>query len=325
MAKILPAKSRFHLETEDEMEIEPTVEWLIPDLLPAKSTIMLVGRTQSYKSYLALDMALRVSQTAPVVYAGLEGMRTIRGSRRKAWKRKHGVDRLPNFYTARAPMAAIQDQIIEFGQQLEELPQKPALIVIDTLAKFAGGLDINSHKDASYVIRMAESYRDTFGCSVMLIHHEGKDEGKGAMGSMALHNDIDCYLRCKAHREHRLVELSVVKFKDAPEPEESIVYEGETIEGIRDLVFTQVDRSVLAKALSDDSPFTPSAVGAVLRDLGAVCGLTVKTAVLASEMASRLPNGDVATLEKERNKIARQLKRTAALAPYRVEDEWGLP
>ena len=55
-----------------------------------------------------------------------------------------------------------------------------ALIVVDTLARSMGAGDENTAKDIAMFIRNCDLLRQSTGAHVMLIHHTGKDEGRGA-------------------------------------------------------------------------------------------------------------------------------------------------
>jgi hypothetical protein len=61
-----------------------------------------------------------------------------------------------------------------------------ALIVFDTLSRSAPGADENSPEDMSEIIGACDRLREATGAAVTLIHHSGKDSGRGARGHSAL-------------------------------------------------------------------------------------------------------------------------------------------
>lgn len=74
----------------------------------------------------------------------------------------------------------------------EAMPDgKPALIVIDTLARSMGAGDENTAKDTAMFVRNCDVIREATGAHVMVIHHTGKDGDKGARGSSALRAAVD--------------------------------------------------------------------------------------------------------------------------------------
>ena len=65
------------------------------------------------------------------------------------------------------------------------------LIVIDTLARVMGGGDENTAPDIADLFRNLDLIRRATGAHVMLIHHSGKDAGRGARGHSSLRAAID--------------------------------------------------------------------------------------------------------------------------------------
>jgi len=207
-------------------------EWLIPGLLPASGTGMLYGQSGSYKSFLALDWALCLGFGiagqcgAPpvkndVLYFAGEGSIATAKKRWPAWMDQHDIefradhrfiifDRVP-FFTDTAEWEQIK-------QDLGDMKAKPALIVIDTTARLATGLDENSATDATKVTNFAEQLARYYECFVLLVHHEGKDANRGARGSSAWIANVDTALNTKKVRDG--TELRVKKQKDADVPDD---------------------------------------------------------------------------------------------------------
>ena len=65
------------------------------------------------------------------------------------------------------------------------------MVVIDTLARSMGAGDENTAKDAAMFVRNCDLIREATGAHVMVIHHTGKDEDRGARGSSALRAAVD--------------------------------------------------------------------------------------------------------------------------------------
>jgi hypothetical protein len=76
----------------------------------------------------------------------------------------------------------------------------------------AGG-DENSQQDAGLYLYNLGRIRDLFECTVLNIHHTGKDEKKGARGSTAIPAGSDTLFNVKAYGRSAVVEM--VKQKDA--------------------------------------------------------------------------------------------------------------
>ena len=59
------------------------------------------------------------------------------------------------------------------------------MVVIDTLARCFGGNDENDARDMGAFIEGCDVIKQKTGATVLVVHHSGKDEGKGARGSSA--------------------------------------------------------------------------------------------------------------------------------------------
>lgn len=336
-------RSRFHLEDEEEQDVGTDPLWTIPGLIQQASTVLMVGATQSYKSFLALDVALSIAagrpafglatNQGPSVYAALEGRSNIKRARRRAWRIGRGVEGpIRDFYVTTAPMVALADQIQEFGDEISKRLQgnPPKLIVLDTLSKCMAGLNENDARDAGIFVRFCDSLVEAFGCSVLAIHHTGKDDGRGARGSSAFHAGFDTVLEVKAHRPTKAVEVWVRKHKDADEPEKPWTFEGRVIG--QSLVFFPTDASAHRQLTEGEDLYSPRAVGAALQSLGAY-GIehAVTTTVLASQLT---PMGENEAVDQHQAAVSRCARTLGAAAKGRLNAycerhgsglSWSLP
>lgn len=201
--------------------------WLIPNMVPAHGIGMMYGASGSYKSFIALDMALCLAfgiagqWGAPpvkndVLFLAGEGSVATAKKRWPAWMEWQGLefrndhrmivkDRVP-FYTDSEGWENIK-------ADLADLKAKPALIVIDTMARLSTGMDENSSKDATLITTFMENLARYYECFVLGIHHEGKDSNKGARGSSAFYANMDTVIATRLRQGG--TELRVKKQKDA--------------------------------------------------------------------------------------------------------------
>ena len=287
--------SRFHFKDEDEMDHEPDPKWLVKDVMSEASTVMLYGPSGSYKSFIAMELCLALatgtdtfgSPTQPglVFYAALEGRAHLRKAR-KSWRLLKGTEgKIENFYLGLAPMIGVEGEMQEFGDEIAKrcAGRKPALIVIDTLAKSMAGMNENDAQDAGKFIRFCDSLVEAFGCAVMAIHHTGKEDGRGARGSSAFLAGFDTVLEVQAHKATKAVSVQVKKHKDAEEREAPWTFEGHIIGSSLTFQTTTMEQH---RALTGESKtITTKTVGAALKKLNAF-GMdgAVTTAVLASAL-----------------------------------------
>src|ERR1039458_4579545 len=98
-----PADASFGLPivTLDELRTEPRAPWLVKDVIRQQSTVLLAGKTSTYKTFLVLDLFAslvvgrpwlgnEVTQRGPVLYVAAEGVETI-AERLDAWHQQTGL------------------------------------------------------------------------------------------------------------------------------------------------------------------------------------------------------------------------------------------
>lgn len=317
-------RSRFHLEDEDEQELGKDPEWTIKDLIAERSTVMLLGPSGSFKSFLALDLALGIAanvetfnakpKTGPAIYAALEGKANIKRARRRAWRLARGVaNKVDNFFVTTAPMIALEDEIQQFGDQIAKRCAKepPRIIVLDTLAKCMAGLNENDARDAGKFVRFCDSLVEAFGCTVVAVHHTGKDDSRGARGSSAFYAGFDTVLEVIATKgSDRVVEVRVRKQKDAEEREQPWTFKGRQIgNSLAFFPTTPEEHEKLTRQVDD---FGPVNVGAALHHLGAYgAEKGISTTVLAGEL---VPAAESDGVEQRQVALAAVSKKLGALS-----------
>lgn len=170
----------------------PAVGWLVKGILPAFGLGMIYGAPGSGKSFLATDMAAaiwrgvtwrgqRVRQ-AKVLYVCAEGEGGF-AARLKAYSQEIGSGPRDGFHIIAGRPNLVQDSggdidlVIRGARELGV-----GLVVIDTLAQVSAGGDENSSADMGRVIERCQRIRDETGAFVLLVHHSGKDDGRGARG-----------------------------------------------------------------------------------------------------------------------------------------------
>jgi hypothetical protein len=183
--------------------------WRIEGILPSSAQlIQIFGPPDRYKSFIALDMALSVAAGIPyhghpvdpcnVLYIAAEGAAGVL-KRVMTWRVHHGIGQLNNFTILPLPcILDSEDDVRAFIKDIATLPQKPCLIVVDTLARSMLG-DENSTKDMNRVVYACGRITESIGAQVLLVHHTGKDVSKGSRGALSLEGATDVQFEVKGN------------------------------------------------------------------------------------------------------------------------------
>lgn len=146
----------------------------------------LIGPSGGGKSFVALDIAARLSLKDTVIYNAGEGLSGY-ASRWEVWKDHHKQD-TGNLHFYKEPVQIIDEQQRNTMIELCK-PMKPILLVIDTMARAAVGIEENSAKEVGVFVEACAIIQRELDCGILLVHHTGKD-GK-YRGSSALFGACD--------------------------------------------------------------------------------------------------------------------------------------
>lgn len=243
------------------------IEWVIKGWLQANSLMMVHGPSGGGKTFLILDMALRVAggiddwwghkvKCGPVVYLAGEGHHGLRG-RIAGWKQAHGVESLDLILSKGGCDLNSPDGYLKVSNGLKSLKYAPKLIIVDTLHRFLAG-DENSAVDAKTMLDACAGLMEEFGCAVILVHHTGVNEAAQdrARGSSAWRGALDIEINIKPANKEKgdPMEVRQMKSKDA-ELSETLAFDlkGVPIDGWLDEDGEQVTTAILEKGVSMES------------------------------------------------------------------------
>ena len=105
-------------------------------------------------------------------------------------------------------------------------PEKFELVIVDTLFRNMAG-HISDPKDMAGFVRACDAIRDHYGAAVLVVHHEGKDRSKGAMGSIALDAAVDAILIFRSDGTKRT--LTVKEIRDGSSDLPDLIFELQTV------------------------------------------------------------------------------------------------
>lgn len=217
-----PRVERFRLLDEAELEAQPPVRWRVEGILPDGALGAIVGPFDSYKSFVALDLAASVQAGAPflgrfgtmqgpAVYVLGEG-RGAFGRRLRAYKAHRRIAEPIGLRFLPHPVAFMdRTDTSRFIEALQALPVPPALVVVDTMARCLIGGEENSAKDVGLFVAGVDRVRERTGAAVLIVHHTGK--GGDTRGSSALPGALDVQIATTADGE--FLTVACAKMKDA--------------------------------------------------------------------------------------------------------------
>lgn len=206
-------------------------EYLIKGVLYRNTDAQLVGESGSFKSFVAIDLGLHVAEgrdwggkrvkQANVVYVAAEG-RTGVNQRLAAWSAEHGRDRAPNMKVyPQTVLAADPEGWTAWVERIRAF--KPGLVILDTQARIASGIDENSNTAMVRVLEAAEEIRNVTGACVLLVHHAVRSDPRNpdakprSRGASVLDGAMDTRLIMVRKNKEFHGKLMIDKQKDGEE------------------------------------------------------------------------------------------------------------
>lgn len=205
--------------------MEPAIDrnYLVKGWLDRGATSILFGQSNTGKTFLALDLANAISKgrdwggrrvrRGRVLYIAAEGGGSFAN-------RVSALD-APEFFVLNAPLILTgrdsQGQALcEVMQYLGALGGKPFdFVVIDTMARVMGGADENAAPDIADLLRNVTAIQRSTGAHVLIVHHTGKDTGRGARGHSSLRAAVDTEIEL-TRDEAGLISAQITKQRDGP-------------------------------------------------------------------------------------------------------------
>lgn len=240
------------------------ISWLVKRWLQDNALIMVHGPSGGGKTFVVLDWCLRIASRMPdwcgqrvkpgtVVYLAGEGHHGLRG-RIAAWKHRHQAGPLSMWLSRAGCDLNTPEGYIKAVNHISKLPERPSVIVVDTLHRFLSG-DENSAQDAKTMLDACGALMEKFGCAVILVHHTGVSEEAQhrARGSSAWRGALDIEISIIPAKDGGPMQIVQRKSKDAEMAEPVYVRLASVeIPGWIDEDGEQVTSAVIEQ--SDDAP-----------------------------------------------------------------------
>jgi AAA domain len=210
-----------------EMVSLPSTDWLIEGVVPSRSKSVAFGQSDTFKSFLAADMACSVStghtwhgkpvKRCKAIYVANEGAIGVGRKRIPAWMAYHDVspeDRqniflvkaetiLPNPVSLANLIAAIRT-IVEPGEDF--------FLIVDVLRGTMSGSE--SDDEAAHAWTRAAEILIDEGATILTVTHSPYSTDDRARGSSHLWGSFDTRLQVERNKEKRTAVLKVNRHKD---------------------------------------------------------------------------------------------------------------
>jgi hypothetical protein len=301
-------KARFPLIYAADIDTHEDTDYLIDSYIEERSISLLYAPKDHLKSFVGVDWSMCVAsgkpwkgfevKPGPVVYIAGEGNTGLK-RRMKAWCIKHGVD-ISDLKLALStmPMQVLdKDDLLQWVEHIRTVTdafnETPRFLVIDTLATNFGPGEENSPTDMARFLAQLKIYiQAEFNCTILVVHHSGKDKDKGARGGSAIEGNADSvfYIERDGDPEDQRIKLVCKHIKDAERPPPMMLKAAVVELGIQDKSGIDITSLVLDQELSE-----------------------TELAVLNQTNAGRSQREIASSIGKHRTQVARIQKRLKGL------------
>lgn len=208
----------------------PPEVWVVDQLMPDKSVTILSGSPGSFKTWLYMEIAVKVASGKPAFgnfHTKQTGVLVIdeesgRPRLQKRFRQLAATDELPIHLLSRTGYKMSQlyaDGIVDKAQELGA-----RLVIFDSLTRF---MDEKTDENASGdMARMMDYYRQLAdsGLAVLILHHNRKDgagrfnPAQSLRGSSDILAAVDCHIAVSRVGQSEKVKLLQTKNRDVWEP-----------------------------------------------------------------------------------------------------------
>lgn len=205
-----------------------TVPWLVKHVVPAESIGMLYGGSGTFKSFIAIDLALHIAHGLPwlgrktrqgtVLIVAAEGGSGL-------WRRIVAWHRVRHLKWDAAPVFVVPvsvDLVADASRVTEAAAAanvKPELVVVDTMSQTFSGEENSAAEVSKYLREIGVWFRATWQATVLIVHHTGHKETERARGSSAIRANVDFMYSVFRDEKEMLATVECVKQKDGELPD----------------------------------------------------------------------------------------------------------
>ena len=212
----------------DDMVALDDAEWLIEGVIAKKSSALLFGKSNAFKTFLAIDLACSIAtgcswhgttagNPSRVIYVATEGARGVAKQRIPGWMDAHTIPQALRRNIVVIPDEVMLDRsdwidaLIEVGRGLPELP---TLVVVDIFGASMSGPE-TVHETATAWVRNVNRIMRELGCAVLTVAHTGWADETRARMHTHFWGSFDTRLKAEGDKTGLKTVLTVDRHKDA--------------------------------------------------------------------------------------------------------------
>lgn len=228
----------------DALAPRPKIPHLVKGVIPTGSVSIWYGYPGSLKSALVMDMAMAVAtgkpwlpamphsgavspgfptQQVPVMWIDIDNGLDVTSERVAAFARTYQAPANTPFYYMSYPTPTIQasrgGSITSLQAHLLNLPQKPGLIVLDTLLRAAHVKDENS-SEMDTVMNHLHKMAEDIAAALAMISHSKKENygraGNGLRGHSSIEGGVDSVFHVKREAHSDVIQIENQKARRKP-------------------------------------------------------------------------------------------------------------
>lgn len=219
-------KTAFHLLTYEEMTNLPQPEWLIEGVVQRRSAALLFGKSNAFKSFLAIDLAAAVASgqewhgyktvQGKVLYVATEGANGIGRLRVPAWFEHHKIDSSlrNNFYLFNKEIRLDEkSEIIALGKAISAIGGFE-LVVFDIFGGTMSGAETEDTTARAWVHNV-QAFMRVCGCATLTVAHTGWQDETRARMHTHFWGSFDSRMKAEGDKDKLETVLSIDRHKDA--------------------------------------------------------------------------------------------------------------
>ncbi|WP_095203214.1 AAA family ATPase [Mesorhizobium carmichaelinearum] len=203
----------------------PEPEWLVEGLIQKRSTAVMFGKSNAFKSFLAIDIGLSVdtgqdwhgNPVSPggVLFVATEGANGVGRLRIPGWYDHHRIDegdRRAFLYPKEIRLDVVDDITALIAAM--NIRGNFALVVIDIFGGSMAGSEIEDKTARAWVHGVQRILRET-GASILTVAHTGWQDDSRARMHTHFWGSFDTRLKVEGDKEALTATLTVERHKDA--------------------------------------------------------------------------------------------------------------